>query len=225
MKIGVIGSGNMGRSMGVALAHQGHTVLFGARRAEQAEQGASLAGGTAQSGSNDEAASFGDVLLWTVREVDPTLVLADASVLDGKILIDLNNNETRSDGGVGPQGEALAVKLQRANANTAVVKAFNTLPQEVFAVPKAELQARAVSVFLAGDDDAAKQTVRGLAEDLGFTAIDLGPLAAAGAAEALGDIVRMVLRRGIPLHSAISVQTLLQPDTTRFGGRQSSKLK
>ena len=215
----------MGRSMGIAFAEQGHTVYFGARRAEQAQQAAALAGYGANAGTNDEAARFGEVLLWTVREIDPALVFTDISMLNGKILIDLNNNETRADGGIGPEGEALAVKMQRANPNTTVVKAFNTLPQEVFAVSKAELQAKSVSVFTAADDEVAKETVRGLVEDLGFTAIDLGPLAAAKAAEALGDIVRVVLRRGVPLHSAISVQILPKTDASRFGGRQASNLK
>lgn len=225
MKIGVIGSGNMGRCMGIAFAEQGHTVFFGARRAEQAREAAKLAGAAASAGTNDEAAQFADLLLWTVREIDPALVLADASVLRGKVLVDINNNGTRADGGIGPLGEPLAVKLQRANPGAAVVKAFNTLPQEVFAVPKEELRARAVSVFVAGDDEAAKQLVSGLVSDLGFTAVDLGPLAAANAAEALGDIVRVVLRRGAPLHSAISVQVLPRADAARLGGRQASKLK
>lgn len=225
MRIGVIGSGNMGRAMGVALAAKGHTVFFGARRAEQAKEAASLVGEAAQSGTNEEAVAFADVLLWTVRETDPTQVVSDHSVLTGKILVDLNNNENRSDGGVGPQGEALAVRLQRANANAIVVKAFNTLPQEVFAVPKEELEERSVSVFIAADDETAKQKVTSLVRDLGFTPIDLGPLSAASAAEALGDLVRVVLRRGIPLHSAISVQVLSKVDTNRFGGRQASKLK
>ena len=90
MKIGIIGSGNMGRSLGILWAEQGHQVFFCARTSEKAKAVAAFAGHETQGGTNDEAATFGDVLLYTVRGVHPAEVLSSIDVLTGKILIDPN---------------------------------------------------------------------------------------------------------------------------------------
>jgi prephenate dehydrogenase len=58
MKIGIIGSGNMGRSLGILWAEQQHQVFFGARTAEQGQAVAALAGQGTQGGTNDAAAVF-----------------------------------------------------------------------------------------------------------------------------------------------------------------------
>jgi predicted dinucleotide-binding enzyme len=55
MKIGIIGSGNMGRSLGIAWTELGHDVFFGGRDPEQVRQAAALTHGKARSGTNDEA--------------------------------------------------------------------------------------------------------------------------------------------------------------------------
>lgn len=93
MNIGIIGSGNMGRSLGILWAEQGHEVFFGARTTEKGREVAAIAGRKTQGGSNDEAAGFGTVLLYTVRGVNPAEVFSSISVLDDKILIDCNNQE------------------------------------------------------------------------------------------------------------------------------------
>ena len=93
MKIGIIGSGNMGRSLGILWAEQGHEVFFGARTTEKGQEVAASAGNKTQGGSNEEAAAFGSVLLYAVRGVNPAEVFLSVDVLDGKILIDCNNQE------------------------------------------------------------------------------------------------------------------------------------
>ena len=80
MKIGIIGSGNMGRSLGILWAEQGHQVFFGGRTAEKGQAVAELAQHNTQGGTNDEAASFGDVLLYTVRGVHPAEVFTSTEV-------------------------------------------------------------------------------------------------------------------------------------------------
>ena len=94
MKIGIIGSGNMGRSLGTLWAEQGHEVFFGARTTEKGREVAAIAGHKTQGGSNEEAAAFGVVLLYTVRGVNPIEVFSSIGILNGKILIDCNNQET-----------------------------------------------------------------------------------------------------------------------------------
>ena len=97
MKIGIIGSGNMGRSLGIVWAELGHEVFFGGRDLEQARQAAALTQGKARYGTNDEAALFGEVLLYSLREVAPSKALQRVDSLDNKIVIDLNNSEIPPD--------------------------------------------------------------------------------------------------------------------------------
>ncbi|MEY2832770.1 MAG: hypothetical protein RLZZ574_2028, partial [Cyanobacteriota bacterium] len=60
----------MGRSLGILWAEQKHEVFFGARTAEKGKAIAESAGNNAQGGTNDEAAAFGEVLLYTIRGVN-----------------------------------------------------------------------------------------------------------------------------------------------------------
>ncbi|MEM7360773.1 MAG: NAD(P)-binding domain-containing protein, partial [Pseudomonadota bacterium] len=91
MNIGIIGTGNMGRALGILWAEQGHSIVFGARTIEKAERAATLAGGNARAASNREAAIASDVLLYTARGIHPEIVVGEESLLDGKIMIDCNN--------------------------------------------------------------------------------------------------------------------------------------
>jgi NADP oxidoreductase coenzyme F420-dependent len=95
MKIEIIGSGNMGRSLGMLWAKPGHAVFFGARTPEKGRTIADFAGHGTKSGTNDEAAKFGDVLLHTARGAYPSDVLTSTEVLTNKILIDPNNSTRR----------------------------------------------------------------------------------------------------------------------------------
>ena len=107
-QIAILGSGNMGRSLGVRLAATGYPVFFGARRPEQAESAASLAkkaassaanttnSATIQHGSINEAALQGDILIWTIRERDARKVITTdnlARTLAGKAVVDINNRD------------------------------------------------------------------------------------------------------------------------------------
>ena len=102
MKIGIIGSGNMGRSLGIVWTELGHEVFFGGRDPEQARQAAGFTHGKARYGTNDEAAIFGDVLLYSLRGIDPSEALPQVDCLDNKIVIDLNNSPIPRLGGRQP---------------------------------------------------------------------------------------------------------------------------
>jgi hypothetical protein len=84
MKIGIIGTGNMGRVLGGRWALAGHNVFFGARRLEAAQEARALAlaGGAehVDAGGNDDAAAFGECLLYCLRGVDPATVFSNTSV-------------------------------------------------------------------------------------------------------------------------------------------------
>ncbi|MDJ0635974.1 MAG: NAD(P)-binding domain-containing protein [Xenococcaceae cyanobacterium MO_188.B29] len=87
MKIGILGSGNMGRSLGILWAEQKHEVFFGARTTEKGKAVAESAGNNTQGGTNDEAAAFGDVLLYTIRGINPTEVLTKTLLIQRSIIL------------------------------------------------------------------------------------------------------------------------------------------
>jgi len=176
MRIGIVGTGNMGRSLGALWAERGHDVLFGAREVGKAMAAAELAGCGARAGGNDDAAAFGDVLLWGVRDVPAAEVLSDLRVLDGKVVLDPNNRPTPTDFTMGPRdGVSHAERLQRQLPHARVVKAFNTMAQEVFELSPEPLRAHEVSVFLAGDDADAKRVAADLTREIGFVPLDPWP--------------------------------------------------
>lgn len=226
MKIGIIGSGNMGRSLGILWAEQGHEVFFGSRTTKKGKEVAEMAGQTTQGGSNDEAAAFGDVLLYTVRGVHPAEVFSSTSVLDHKILIDCNNQEIPENFDYPAIMQSLAEKLAAEVPNAKVVKAFNTMAQELFELAPMPLKNYNVSVFVAGDDESAKQTVIQLAQEIGFQAINCGELRHARLIESAGDLIRLLMiQQQMGSYATISVHSLPPAETQRLGGRQASNLK
>lgn len=226
MKISIIGSGNMGRSLGILWAEQGHQVFFGARTTEKGRAVAEFAGQGTQGGTNDEAAMFGDVLLYTVRGVHPAEVFTSTEILTGKILIDPNNFEIPEDFNYPPIVKSLAEKLAEEVPGARVVKAFNTIPMEVFELAPEPLKHYNVSVFIATDDPTAKQIVMQLAEEIGFKAIDSGKLRNARLIEGLADLERfLIIHQKMGAYVVPSLNVLPSAQTQRLGGRQSSSLK
>jgi predicted dinucleotide-binding enzyme len=175
VKIGIIGSGNVGKALASAWKKAGHSVTFAMR---------DPAGGKAttlkQEGygvvSAKEAAQVGDILLLAIPWTEIAAVLEGLGPLSGKIVIDATNPLTPDlELAVGFEesgGEAVGLLAQGAR----VVKAFNITGAENMAKAK-DFSVRPV-MFVAGDDAGAKKTVQTLAEDIGFEAVDAGPLKA-----------------------------------------------
>lgn len=221
MKIGTIGSGNLGRTLGLVLAERGHDVLFGARDVGQARAAAAYAPDRVWHGTNDEAAAFGDVILWTVRGVPPAEVIAHTASLDGKVVLDPNNGPVPDDYRLGPVGPSYAEELARALPRARVVKAFNTAAQEIYEHEPEVL--RHVSGFLAGDDPDAKHIAATLVRDIGLTPVDAGPLAAARMLEGVADFIRRLMG-SFGVYATVSVQTLPSATMQRRGGRAPTRL-
>ncbi len=191
MRIGIVGVGPVGRTLGTIWARAGHAVAFGSRDpARAAEASAGLPG--ARATTQDEAAAFGEVVLWTPRGVVPT----DPDGLAGKIVLDPNNRKPGPDGNYAvprPEGSSLAEQLQAAAPRARVVKAFNTVVMRLLKDDPGRLRTSGAQVFLAGDDAAAKAVAAGLATETGLGAVDLGGLEAAWMAEALADTFRQAM--------------------------------
>jgi len=228
MKIGIIGSGNMGRALGVRFVQAGHMVQFGARRMVQAGDAAAQAGHGASAALPADAAGFGDVIVWTLRETDVAFVIGDPALLDGKVVIDLNNRDYAEEASEGRTfGESLAERLQAAAPGARVVKAFNLIAMESFDIPPEALREAGAQAFLAGVDPSAKAVVGQLAADLGFTPVDAGSgVSALRAVEALGDVIRLLMIAGG--HGGQAHLRLIQlpaPEARVVGARQASNYR
>ncbi|WP_437999595.1 NAD(P)-binding domain-containing protein [Sorangium sp. So ce185] len=206
VKIGVIGTGNMGRTFGLLWASSGHDVLFGSRDRAKAE---AVAAGheRARAGDFDDAAAFGDVILYTVRGAFPSTLLRAPQALAGKVVIDCNNRDfdARVDR---PTPEAsLAERLAADVPQAKIVTAFQTIPHVVAELGRDKLAPQRISVFLCSDDAAAKAIVKGLADELGFVGIDSGELKRARLLEAVGDFIRLHIgARGHGLFTSLTIQ-------------------
>ncbi|MEM7725806.1 MAG: NAD(P)-binding domain-containing protein [Cyanobacteria bacterium P01_A01_bin.45] len=221
MKIGILGSGNMGRSLGILWAEQKHEVFFGSRTAEKGKAVAESAGNNTNGGTNDEAAAFGNIILYTIRGINPSEVLTSIDVLNGKIIIDCNNFDIPESFAYQPIEESLAEKLAAEVPEARVVKAFNTMAQEVLELSPEPLKEHNVSVFVAGDDESARKTVMSLATDIGFTPVDCGELRFSRLLEGLADFIRyLIIGQKLGGYTTISVETLPSAQNQRLGGRK-----
>jgi predicted dinucleotide-binding enzyme len=176
MKIGVIGAGNVGGTLGRLWAARGHQVLFGSRDPGQERMQELARGAGAQAGTVAEAASFGEVVvLATPWHGTQEAIAAAGSGLNGKVLIDATNPLLPNLAGLAVGTTTSAAEEVAGWAPRArVVKAFNTIGAGYFANPTFDGQA--ASLFICGDETAAKEVVAGLGAALGFDVVDAGPL-------------------------------------------------
>ncbi|MGV2826678.1 NADPH-dependent F420 reductase [Myxosarcina sp. GI1(2024)] len=169
--------------------------------------------------------SGSQILLYTIRGINPAEVLTSLDVLADKIIIDCNNYDIPEDFDYQPIEYSLAEKLASEVPQAHIVKAFNTFAQEVFELAPSPLKDLNVSCFVAGDNKAACQKVMQLAEEIGFTPIDSGQLRNARMLEKMADFIRyMIIGQNLGSLAILSLQILPAAQTQRLGGRKISNL-
>ncbi|MFW9874173.1 MAG: NADPH-dependent F420 reductase [Candidatus Thorarchaeota archaeon] len=175
MKIGIIGTGNVGTSLGEAWAAKGHEIMFGSRDPHRAQQLVEKIKYNTRGGTYKQATTFGEVVILAVPWPYIKQTLESMGNLKGKILIDCINP-------VKPQLEGLELGLDTSAAeriaemanDAIVIKALNSIGNQHYINPKfGDMYA---SGFICGDDDRAKKVVARLVADLGFDVVDCGPL-------------------------------------------------
>ena len=216
MKIGILGSGVVGQTLGAKLIERGEDVVLGTRSPDKREgrrgMGAALddwlrtTGGKARIASFADAAAHGEIVINATNGAGSldALNLAGARNLDGKILIDVANPLDFSRG-MPPSltvcnTDSLAEQIQRAFPNAKVVKTLNTTNAQVMVNP-AQVGGGDHDLFICGNDAAAKARVTELLNQwFGWrTVIDLGDIATARGAEMLLPIwVRLMGALGTP---------------------------
>jgi len=186
VKIGIIGAGNVGGTLGRAWAAKGHAVVFGARdpRGPKVQELVKATAGTARAATPAEAAAHGEVVLLATPWAAAQAALRGAGDLTGKILIDATNPLRPDLSGLTlGHTTSAAEEVARWAPGAKVVKAFNTIGAQHMANPRFGTQS--ASMLICGDDAAAKKAVLALAEVLGFDPVDAGPLAQARLLEPL----------------------------------------
>ncbi|MFP5288219.1 MAG: NADPH-dependent F420 reductase [Thermoanaerobaculia bacterium] len=184
MRIGVIGIGMVGGTLGSRWARGGHEVLFGVREPSSEKVGRLLAdsGENARAGTVAEAAAFGEVVALATPWGGTEDALRHAGDLSGKVLLDCTNPLKPDLSGL--EGDRSAAEQVAAWAPGAkVVKIFNTTGANNMDDPR--FGDDRATMFYCGDDAEAKKVAARLAEDLGFEAGDAGPLAEARSLEHL----------------------------------------
>lgn len=192
MKIGIIGTGIVGRVLASAFLSEGHQVVLGTRdtgKAEVVKWKRENASG--ETGSFAEAAAFAELIVLatggTVTEA--AIRLAGIENFTGKTVIDATNPIAAVPpvNGVlqfftGPN-ESLLEKIQAQLPKANIVKAFNSVGNGYFYKP--DFNGVKPTMFICGNDEAAKQTVAGILTAFGWETEDMGKANAAGAIEAL----------------------------------------
>ena len=176
MQVAVLGTGVVGRTLAGRLAELGHDVRIGSRTADEERGCVTFA----------DAAAFGEIVVNATAGTASldALAAAGAENLAGKVLIDVANPLDFS-GGMPPKlsvcnDDSLGEQIQRAHPDARVVKTLNTVNASVMVDPSSVPGEH--SVFLCGEDDAAKAEAAGLLEGFGWpreSIVDLGGIAAA----------------------------------------------
>jgi len=180
LKIGVIGSGHIGGTIGGLWVKNGHEVLFSSRHPDELKDLVAGLGSLARAGTVEQAIAFGDVLFIAVPYgALPQIGQDYGAALKGKIMLDACNAVAARDGAPladEVEKEGIGVVSQKYLSGARIVRAFNTLNYMIFA-REANRPDPKLAVPIAGDDNAAVQVAAGLVRDAGFDPVIVGKLA------------------------------------------------
>jgi len=177
LRIGVIGSGHIGSTIGGLWAKAGHPVLFSSRHPDELKELVTGLGPLARSGTVSQAISFGEALLVAVP-YGALPQLGKDNVFAGKITLDACNAVPARDGAIAEEVEqnGVGITSQKYLAGARLVRAFNTLSYMIFAHEANRADPR-LAVPIAGDDAEAVEVAQRLVRDAGFEPVLVGKLA------------------------------------------------
>ena len=182
MKIGILGTGSVGKALGAGFATLGHDVMMGSREPERddVKEWRKKAGGKTRSGTFAEAAAHAElaVLATAWSGTESAIHLADPKNLAGKVVIDTTNPLDFSAPNRPPTlavrgDDSAGERVQRWLPQSRVVKAFNIVGNADMFRPK--FADGPPTMFIAGNDEAAKNEARQVLEAFGWPdVVDLG---------------------------------------------------
>jgi predicted dinucleotide-binding enzyme len=180
MKIGIIGSGRVGGTIGRLWAKAGHKVFFSSRHPEELKPLVEQTGPNAQAGTVQQAIAFGDVIFIAVPyEALPEIGQENAAALRGKIVLNASNPIAGRDGEMAGVARERGVDKadQEYLPGVRLVRAFNATGAGRFA-SEAHKSGEKLGVPIAGDDPEAMKVAAQLVRDAGFEPVAV-PLARA----------------------------------------------
>ena len=181
MKIGVIGSGRVGGTIGGLWVKAGHEVMFSARDIGEVKELVAGLGSKAHAGTPREAAAFGDAVLISVPYAAlPQIGRENAAELKGKVVLDTCNPIAGRDGDMAVEARAKGTGVASVELLPGVrlVRAFNCVGYTSLR-SEAHRAGERVAIPLAADDQAALKIAIQLVQDAGFEPVVVGGLARA----------------------------------------------
>lgn len=181
LRIGIIGSGNVGGTVGTLWARAGHQVMFSSLDIEHDRKLAASVGHNARAGTPKEAAAFGEVLFFAVPYTAlPGLGKALAAEIKGKIVLDASNPIPRRDGEMAEAALAKGTGVASPEflPGTRLVRAYNEVGYAHMR-DDAHRAGERLGIPIAGDDAQAVKTAMRLVNDAGHEPVLVGGLARA----------------------------------------------
>lgn len=180
-RIGIVGAGNIGGTLGRLWLKAGYEVFFSSRHPEELKALIEELGPKARAGTPAEAIAFGNAVLIAVPyKAYPELGKENAAALKGKVVIDAGNAVKTRDGAIYDEVEKDGIGAVSAKylAGARIVRAFNAANYKIFLKNAGRPDPR-MAVPIAGDDPKALETARTLVTDAGFDPVVVGELDAA----------------------------------------------
>jgi predicted dinucleotide-binding enzyme len=178
INIGIIGSGNIGGTVGALWVKAGHPVLFSSRHPEEIQKLVDGLGARARAGTVRAALEFGEVILIAVPYGAYPQIGADyAGRFRGKIVLDAGNAVPGRDGDIVTEADKNGIGITSAKylAGARIVRAFNTLNYQIL-LRQANRPGRRLAIPIAGDDKEALTVASRLVRDAGFDPVIVGSL-------------------------------------------------
>jgi predicted dinucleotide-binding enzyme len=176
--VAIIGTGDMGDSLGPRFVELGYEVVYGSRQpdGEKAQSVVQMTGGNSRATTQREAAQAGDIVILAVPWPAMETVAQNLGPLDGKIVIDISFPHKQGDDGyyVPLLETSSAEMIQQWNPGARVMKTFAL--QASYVIDDPGVVGGPVTIPIAADDRAAKELVAGIIDEMGLDPVDAGPL-------------------------------------------------
>lgn len=211
MNITIVGPGKMGRAIATRALTGGHSVTFVGKTLQSAQKAADEVRASAKQDTKVSAATLedfepGDVVvlaLWYGTNIEVAKQLSEK--LQGKTVVDIANpvNSTYDGLVTAPDSSSAEDVAKAAGSKTKVVKAFNTTYAST--LREGQVAGQPLDVFIAGDDEEAKNKVAQFVRDAGLRPVDAGPLSRARQIEGM-QLLHIVTQRNLGTNFASAIK-------------------
>jgi Predicted dinucleotide-binding enzymes len=213
MNITIIGPGKMGHAIGIQAVTGGHSVTFVGKTLQSAQKAADEVRASVKQSAQVSAATLEDVqlgdvvvlALWYGTNIEVAKKLGEK--LKGKTVVDIANpvNSTYDGLVTAPDSSSAEDVAKAAGSKTKVVKAFNTTYAST--LQQGQVAGQPLDVFIAGDDEEAKNKVAQFVRDAGLRPVDAGPLSRARQIEGM-QLLHIVTQRNLGTNFASAIKIL-----------------